>query len=226
MNGVKLTEFTLIACAALAICIPPGLEPVRTRVIGQDGTQTTTNAPVSATRKVAGGPTCETSGTDEITITCNYTGTPHTPSEDRTISRLVLNRAVISFDPTDEGILHLELTFTNEGGGRIFETRQVYFAIDDDQRRNYVRRVLTKVDFSKFEQGERRTFSQQLLVAIFRSGHYTIHLWIPDPDPAIKFNAANAFLLSSVGVADPTTGLNTLADFSVAAPKRSPKRSK
>jgi hypothetical protein len=80
---------------------------------------------------------------------------------------------------------------------------------------------LTNVNFSKFAQGERRTFSEELLVAIFRSGHYIIHLWIPDPDPAKKFNSANAFLLSNVGVADPATGLNTLADFAVDARKPS-----
>ena len=174
-----------------------------------------------STPEVGGAPKCETAGANGITITCNYTGTPRVPSDAKGSSRLVLNRAVISLDPTEEGNLHLELTFTNEGEGRMFENRQVYFAIDDDHARNYVRRVLTKVDFSKLAQGERRTFSEALLVAIFPSGHYIVHLWIPDSDPAMKFNAANAFLLSSVGIADPASGLNTIADFTVVARKPS-----
>jgi hypothetical protein len=211
-----LTKFTLISCAALAICLSPGSDLARRGPASQGETQAAGKPPEGTDA-----PKCETVGTDEIAITCTYTATPHTDSEAKNISRLVLNRAVISFDPKDEGNLHLELTFTNEGEGRIFETRQVYFAIDDDHGRNYVRRHLTKVDFSKFAQGECRTFSEELLLAIFRPGHYIIHLWIPDPDPAMKFNAANAFLLSSVGVADPTAGLNILADFTVDARKRS-----
>ncbi len=221
IKGTKLSKLTAaILNAAFAIGVSLGLNAASTRAAHKGGVESTSNVPVS-TPEVVGAPKCETARAREITITCSYTGTPRVPSEAKNSSRLVLNRAVISLDPKEEGNLHLELTFTNEGEGRMFENRQVYFAIDDDHGRNYVRRVLRKVDFSKFAQGERRTFSEELIVAIFPSGHYIIHLWIPDPDPAKKFNAANAFLLSSVGVADPAAGLNTLADFTVDARKPS-----
>jgi hypothetical protein len=221
MKGNQLSKIPAILKVTLAISILLGLKALGTRAAEKVGVESAANVSVSTTPEVVGAPKCETAGTGKITITCSYTGTPRVPSDAKNSSRLVLNRAVVSLDPKEEGNLHLELTFTSQGEGRMFETRQAYLQIDDDRGRNYVRRVLTNVDFSKFAQGERRTFSEELLVAIFRSGHYIIRLWIPDPDPAKKFDAANAFLLSSVGVADPATGLNTLADFTVDARKPS-----
>jgi len=219
-NEIKLSKLSALLNATLAISILLGPNAGSTRTAHKAGVERAANVSVPTAPEVVGAPKCETAGAGEITITCNYTGTPRVPSEVKNSSRLVLNRAVISLSPKEEDNLHLELTFTNEGDGRTFETRQVYLQIDDDHGRNYVRRVLTNVDFSKFAQGERRTFSEMLPLPIFRSGHYIIRLWIPDPDPAKKFDAANAFLLSSVGVADPATGLNTLADFTVDARKR------
>ncbi len=217
---IKLSRLSALLNATLAISILLWPNAAGARAAHRVRVESAANATVSTTSEVVSAPKCETEGTGEITITCSYTGTPRVPS-DANSSRLVLNRAVISFSPKEEDNLHLQLTFTNEGAGRTFKTRQVYLQIDDDHGRNYVRRVLTNVDFSKFAQGERRTFSEVLIVAIFRPGRYVIHLWIPDPDPARKFNAANAFLLSSVGVADPATGLNTLAEFTVDARKPS-----
>jgi hypothetical protein len=220
-KGIKLSKLNVLLNATLAVSISLGLNAAGARAAHKVAVESAANASVSTTPEVVSAPKCETAGTGKITITCSYTGTLRVPSDAKNSSRLVLNRAVISLDPKEEGNLHLELTFTSEGEGRMFETRQAYLQIDDDRGRNYVRRVLTNVDFSKFAQGERRTFSEELLVAIFRSGHYIIHLWIPDPDPAKKFDAANAFLLSNVRVADPATGLNTLADFTVDARKPS-----
>ena len=59
------------------------------------------------------------------------------------------------------------------------------------------------------------TFSEQLRVSAFPPGHYPIALWIPSSEPALKFNPARNFLISSAGVPDPRTGLNILANFTV-----------
>lgn len=111
--------------------------------------------------------------------------------------------------------MHVDLTFTNEGTTRISDALSAYLVIDDDAGQNRVRRVLQQVDFRKIAPRQRLAFSEWLLIGSFRPGHYTIYLWIPDPDPSLEFNAAHNFLLSSVGVADQQTGLNTLASFTV-----------
>ena len=158
---------------------------------------------------------CETAGRQEIRIMCEYKATPHGASNDAKTTRIVLDRILISFEPTDESHMHVDLTFTNGGTMRISDVRTPYLVIDDDAGQNHVRRVLQEVDFRKIAPGRQLTFSNQLLIGSFRPGHYTIFLWIPDPDPSLKFSTAHNFLLSSVGVADPQTGLNTLASFTV-----------
>lgn len=158
---------------------------------------------------------CEAAGRKEITIMCDYAATPRAPSDDGKTTRIVLNRILISFQPTDESHMHVNLTFTNGGRTRISRAHVAYLVIDDDAGLNHVRRVLQQVDFRKITPGRRLAFSEWLLISSFRPGHYTIYLWIPDPDPSLKFIAAHNFLLSSVGVADPQTGLNTLATFTV-----------
>jgi hypothetical protein len=158
---------------------------------------------------------CEAAGRQEITIMCDYAAAPRAPSDDGKTTRIVLNRILISFEPTDESHMRVNLTFTNGGTTRISRAHTAYLVIDDDAGVNHVRRVLQQVDFRKIAPGQRLAFSEWLLISSFRPGHYTIYLWIPDPDPSLKFIAAHNLLLSSVGVADPQTGLNTLASFTV-----------
>lgn len=159
-------------------------------------------------------PRCQTSGRDEITITCTYRATPRSASS-RNHDSVALRRAVISFEPHDASNLRAELTFANIGARHITDARAVYLAIDDDAGNNYVRRMLPTVDFSRLQPGKSLTFSEELRVAAFPPGHYVIQLWIPDPEASRKFNPAHNFLLSNSGVADATTRLNILADFTV-----------
>jgi hypothetical protein len=175
----------------------------------------TSQAPTSTSAKSPGTPKCSTSGEEQITITCTYTATPESASIGRHAPRVVLNRAVFSLEPKEECNMLVELTFTNDSSEPISARPTVYLAIDDDQARNYVRRPLPNVDFLKLRPGERQTFSDHLLIGSFRPIRYTIHLWIPDPDPSLKFNPEHDFLLSSVGVGDPVGGLNVLAQFTV-----------
>jgi len=158
---------------------------------------------------------CETLGRDKITIRCEYTATPRSASEDVKTTRIVLNSILISFEAIEESHMHVDLTFTNGGTTQISDAHTPYLVIDDEAGQNHVRRILQQVDFRKIAPGQRLTFSEWLFIGSFRPGHYTIYLWIPDPDPSLKFSTAHNFLLSSVGVPDPQTGMNTLASFTV-----------
>lgn len=221
----KLCPAIFLLFATLPIQKGPASLPeaLATQSANHPGSQSELQISATNPDKVLGSPQCTTTGTNEITITCDYTAAPRSKSESDDKPRVVLNRAVISFDPFDEANLRLELTFTNEGTGRTLEERKIYLSVDDDRGRNYVRR-LTKIDFHNLDRGERRTHSDVMLVAVFRPGHYTVHLWIPDPDPAFKFEATHNFLFSSVGVPEMTTVLNRLADFTVAPSKQSKQR--
>jgi Domain of unknown function (DUF4832) len=160
-------------------------------------------------------PRCQTTGEDEITITCSYTAKPSsTRAGERDLS-IALNRAMLSLKTDDANDMHVELTFTNTGSAPIADALTVYLAIDDDRDHNYIRRVLPTVDFRKLVPRRPLSFSETLRIAAFPPGHYIIHLWIPDPDPAQKFNPARSFLLRSVGVANPAKGLNVIGRFTV-----------
>lgn len=113
----------------------------------------------------------------------------------------------------------VELNFTNDSTEQISDRRTLYLSIDDNHGLNSVRRPLPNFDFSKLKPGDPQTFSTHLLIGAFRPGLYTISLWIPDTNPSLKFSPAHNFLLSNVGVADPVTGLNSLAHFTVDASK-------
>lgn len=166
-------------------------------------------------------PQCETKSEEQIVITCNYRPASGPSSPDKRNSRIAITRAVISFRPDDASNLRAELTFKNTGTARRSDARTVYLEIDADTgsnnhgNSNYVRRSLPTVDFQKLSPGKAVTFSEQLRVAAFPPGHYTIALWIPSSEPALKFNSAQNFLISSAGVPDPQTGLNILAKFTV-----------
>lgn len=204
----------IIACSALA------QDATQTSAPAADNTPRISQAPASTSAKTAGAPKCTTTGEVKITITCTYAATPKSASIGRYAPRVVLNRAVLSLEPQEESNMLVELTFKNESKVPISTHRTLYLAIDDDQGHNYVRRPLPNVDFSKLKPGEPQTFSDHLLIGSFQPIRYTIHLWIPDPDPSLKFSAEHNFLLSSVGVADATSGVNVLAQFTVAPWKR------
>src|SRR5215469_4346290 len=147
---------------------------------------------------------CAASGKDKIELNCGY---KEMEAVDRQETQIVLNHVLISFAPKDESHMTIELTLTNRGPSRYPTGRPVYLGIDDDDGRNNVRRLLSRVELWRVGIGETSTFSDHLLVGAFRPGHYTVYLWIPSSKPALKFKAGENFLLSSEGVADPRTGL-------------------
>jgi hypothetical protein len=174
-------------------------------------------SPRLASAETPRAPKCSISGTDEITITCDYPSPARSSSGSADSPRIALNHAVISFDPTEEGMLDLALTFAKEPADIQLTSRPVYFEIDDDSGRNYVRR-LTVVDFSKLT-AQPRTFSEKMNSPILPIGHFIMYLWIPDPNPALRFDRAHNFLLNNPGVSDAAKGLNKLADLTVTKSK-------
>jgi hypothetical protein len=159
-------------------------------------------------------PQCVTIGTDELTITCAYKpGNGAQP-------RIILDRAVISFAPSNDSQMSVELTFTNDTGSKISGHRDVYLVIDDTKGKNNLRRLLPHVDFTKLESGKPAKFQQVILAPGFAPGTYIVSLWIPSTDPSLKFDPTHNFLLGSDGMADSGTGLNQIAKFTVPAKKR------
>lgn len=177
--------------------------------------QTSSQASALSRNRASSQPRCETKGEEQIVITCSYRSAPRPASQDKSVSRVVLTRAVISFRPDDSSNMLAKLTFTNTGKSRSREARTVYLEVDDNAGNNYVRRSLPTVDFRKLSPGKPVTFSEPLRVSAFPPGPYTIALWIPSSEPAFKFNPAHNFLVNSVGVPDPRSGLNILAQFTV-----------
>jgi hypothetical protein len=170
---------------------------------------------VNSRAESSSSPHCENAGKKEITITCHYAASPAaSPTRDKA-PRVVLNDAVLSFKTGNESYMHVEFTFTNESTNLIFDGRSVYIAIDDNSGRNYVRRLLPRIDFRNLVPSVRQKFSERFLVPALQPGDYTIHLWIPSAVPNLKFDPSHNFLLSNVGVPDQETGLNTVATFTV-----------
>jgi hypothetical protein len=162
-------------------------------------------------------PQCVTIGTNELTITCGYTADSSTGADSRGAPRIILDRAVISFVPSNESQMSIELTFTNDSSAKIVDQRTVYLAIDDERGENHMRRSLPHVEFTKLEPRKSTKFQEKLLAPAFSPGPYIISIWIPSTVPSFKFDPARNFLLSSNGVPDPVTGLNQIVKFTVPA---------
>jgi hypothetical protein len=160
-------------------------------------------------------PLCKTVQEERITITCNYAAAAASQQDKNRRPRIVLNRFEVSFNPNDGDLMHIELTFTNEDTKPLLGTNTASLAIDDDMKRNYLRRELPQVDLRELAPGKSLTYSDRLLVGSFPPGHYTFHLYIPNPDPLLRLHFTDNLLLSSEGVPNPANGLNTLAEFTV-----------
>jgi hypothetical protein len=158
-------------------------------------------------------PQCEIVGTSEVAITCVYSPAEAGGADPRSLPRVILNRAEISFKTSNESHMRVELSFTNDSGAKISEPRTVYLAIDDEKGENHMRRPLPHVDFTKLAPGKLANFEEVLLAPAFAPGPYIVSLWIPSPDPTWKFDPARNFLLSSAGVPSVATGLNLVAKF-------------
>jgi hypothetical protein len=178
----------------------------------------------AATTPSSAAPPCEIAGSRELTLTCAYAAASSDSADSRAVPRISLNRAVISFDPTDESRMHIALSFTNESGSAIAEKRTVYIAIDDEKGDNHLRRPLPHVDFTKLDPRKLTECQETLVAPAFAPGPYVVSLWIPSNDPATKFDPTHNFLLSSAGMVNGATGLNLVAKITIAKPP--PRRSR
>ena len=158
---------------------------------------------------------CNAIETPELTITCAYRAALPVDSDARTSPHIVLTRAVISFIPSDESHMRVELTLTNKSTRQITDQRAVYLTIDNEKGENIMRRRLPHVDFAKLEPGKRMSFLDTLLAPAFPPGFYTASIWIPSVDPLLKFDPKHNFLFNSIGVPNPSTGLNHIGEFAV-----------
>jgi hypothetical protein len=155
---------------------------------------------------------CQTTVAKDLSLDCLYgagttsrDGSPH----------LWLKHASISFEVKGESYMSVSLQIKNEDTERFAERRTVFIEIDDTKGVNYLRRALRHADLGLLEPGETRVFFERLLVGAFRPGEYIISLWIPSPEPGETYNSRRNFLLRGENVADPDTGLNKLAQFTV-----------
>ena len=202
---------TAISMLMLTRMLFPSLAVPRTLVLQEEHTE-----PQASTSA----PQCEAIGTGDLTITCAYTACSSVDADSRTAPRVILNRALISFVPSNESHMSIELTFTNDSGSEIADQRTVYLAIDDEKGENHMRRSLPHVDFTKLEPGKPTMFQETLLAPAFSRGPYIISIWIPSTDPSLKFDPTHNFFLSSNGVPEPATGLNQIAKFTITASGR------
>jgi hypothetical protein len=159
---------------------------------------------------------CASIGEEEISITCDY-GTAKSDIKSKHEPQIMLNHASFAFKTNNESHMRIELTFTNAGKTRMADAHTVYVAIDDEKGQNHMRRPLPQVDFRKLEPNQPVTFSDILLAPAFAPGRYTISLWIPNPASAVKFDPGHNFLLSNPKMANPASGLNTIATFTATA---------
>jgi hypothetical protein len=179
--------------------------------IGQNGAGHASSVPGTES---SASPRCDIAGAKAIRITCHYTASPPADPGSNPEPRVVLNDAFLSFKTRDDNYMHVDLTFTNAGKNAVSDALPVYLSIDDDAGNNYVRRLLPHVDFRSLAPGVPQTFSERLLAPALQPRQYVVRLWIPNPDPTLKFDPAHNFLLSSAGVPDAKSGLNLIAKFS------------
>jgi hypothetical protein len=217
---VYLTSVTRLGGVVFIVLMMllPGLAAKRgagARTVSQGGQgESGGQRPVGAAAGLGSRVACDRTGESELTIACGYGGAEG-DGEQNGEPLIAIERFVISFHPKSEGPMRVELAFSNRGKSAMKQARAVYMAIDDDEGNNYLRRELKLVDLDEVDPGESVTFSEQLLSAAYMPGHYVVHLWIPNPDPALKFNPRYNTLLANAGISDAASGLNTIAGFTV-----------
>jgi hypothetical protein len=192
-------------CAVYALL--PAVEPV----------QATPDSSVlhSASIRPESQPRCRVTGTREIAVACDYTALAVDSAQAASEPLIALNHAELQFKTKDDNWMSLELRFTKLNSIPISEAHRVYIAIDDDSGHNFIRRPLPSVNLASLVPGQPAEFKERLVFPALRPGHYQIKLWIPSVDPSQMFNAAHNLLVSSFGVADEKSGMNTISAFSV-----------
>ena len=165
-------------------------------------------------------PNCDVQGEYELTIKCIFSPSSPFANDSTRAPLILLERADLSFDVSEENYMTVSLTFRSESSSGTILPYTVYIAFDDDNGLNVVRRPLPSVDFSKLKGKNAVTFTDRIFIGVFPPNRsYTISLWIPDPDPSRKFQSAYNLLLANELLPDAKSGLNRLVRFSVKGQK-------
>jgi uncharacterized protein (TIGR03437 family) len=135
-------------------------------------------------------------------------------------TRIVLERAAISGNPTPGGRLSVTLTMANAGYGRVIRQRPVTFVLM--QKGQTVAQIwvpLEKMDLRTLQSFMDESFEFELtLPATLGSGPVSAALLIPDPAPSLSRHPAYALPLNSVNrngnpIFDPASGYNFIGDI-------------
>jgi hypothetical protein len=177
--------------------------------------QATPDTAVSHSASAETQPRCQVTGTRDIAVACDYTALPVDPAQAASEPLIALNHAELQFKTRDDNWMSLELRFTKLNSIPISEAHRAYIEIDDDSGHNFIRRPLPSVNLAGLAPGHPADFKERLMFPALRPGRYQIKLWIPNVDPSLMFKAAHNLLVSSFGVADEKSGLNTISAFSV-----------
>jgi hypothetical protein len=161
-------------------------------------------------------PRCVVSSSRQISIACDYKPLPLRKDLPAGEPQIALNHAELQFDTRDDNWMSLSLTLTRLDSPPAASARTVYIEVDDDAGRNFVRRPLSAINIAGLAPDNPVRFDQRLIFPAFPPGHYQVKLWIPSNNPALKFKPDHNLLVSSAGVADAASGLNRIADFTVA----------
>jgi hypothetical protein len=154
-------------------------------------------------------------GKGPIVLRCTYAQADIAANHD-TKPRIILNSVSLSFTTDEDDDMFVDLVLTNEGTGAISEDWKAYLTIDDAAGQNYMRRLLSGVDFRKLVPGKSLRFSDRFLAPVLRPGRYTIGLWVPGSDPLLTLDTGHNLLLGNPDLGNPMTGLNALALLTVA----------
>jgi len=155
-------------------------------------------------------PSCEASGGAKLALDCTFP--VKSANRDENGPQIALKHLMIKFRPDEESDMSVELKFENVSKTLLDERRTVYIELDDANRMNYIRRPLPSVDLREVKPGTSKSFHQTLLVPALRPNTYYVRLWIPSPDPAMKFDSRHNFLLAGTDV---EAGTNQIAVVTV-----------
>jgi hypothetical protein len=107
------------------------------------------------------------------------------------------------------GLLHLDVTLTNNGYAAPFNPRPVYAVIDGNGQR--YNQLLSGIDPRFWGSGQTIKFSVDIpLSASITAGTYRLSLWLPDPAVNLSADPLYSIRMANQGIWDATNGFNVI----------------
>jgi uncharacterized protein (TIGR03437 family) len=129
-------------------------------------------------------------------------------------TRMVLQRAAISGNPSHGGAMSVALTIMNGGYGRVIRQRPVTLVFQQNGQTVAVPIPIQSLDLRTLQSFTSATFQFDVtLPATLKSGPVTVAVLIPDPGPTLSSDPAyalpfNSLDLNNNAIFDPSTGYN------------------